>query len=228
MIDLHTHILPDMDDGSKSVEESEQMLLELKQQGVTTIVATPHFYADREAPREFLLRRKRSFEQLKNAEILLGAEVAYFSGISRCEEITLLCIEGTRLLLLELPFDAWNRTMLDEVCSMNKRLGIITVIAHINRYRSLPNFAEAVERMLQCGIKMQCNAEPISSIWSGRRLLRMIRSGMIHFIGSDCHNMTRRPPNIAKAMARMEKKLDVRSFCENARNLLKGAVHEER
>ena len=228
MIDLHTHILPDMDDGSKSVEESGQMLLELKQQGVTTIVATPHFYADREAPREFLLRRKRSFEQLKNAEILLGAEVAYFSGISRCEEITLLCIEGTRLLLLELPFDAWNRTMLDEVCSMNKRLGIITVIAHINRYRSLPNFAEAVERMLQCGIKMQCNAEPISSIWSGRRLLRMIRSGMIHFIGSDCHNMTRRPPNIAKAMARMEKKLDVRSFCENARNLLKGAVHEER
>lgn len=228
MIDLHTHILPNMDDGCKNVNESEQMLRELKQQGVTTIVATPHFYAEQEAPQEFLLRRKKASEQLKNAEVLLGAEVAYFNGISRCEEITLLCIEGTRLLLLELPFDAWNRTMLDEVCSMNKRLGIITVIAHIDRYRSLPNFSEAIERMLQCGIKMQCNAASITSICSGRRLLRMIRNGMIHFIGSDCHNMTHRPPNIAKAMARMEKKLDIRSFCENARNLLKGAVHEER
>ena len=89
MIDLHSHILPGMDDGSKNPEESAALLRMLQQQGVTTLAATPHFYA-RETPEAFLKRRQEAVAKLPIMEdgprMLLGAEVAYFSGMGNCEE----------------------------------------------------------------------------------------------------------------------------------------------
>ena len=145
MIDLHTHILPNMDDGSKSVEESEQMLCELKQQGVTTIVATPHFYADRDDPKAFLGDREKAYQRLlmkiqefdnKNElpEIILGSEVAYFEGMSDCDDLVSLKIEGTKLLLLEKPTIPWNERMISEVVAIYEKTGLVPVIAHIDRY----------------------------------------------------------------------------------------------
>ena len=63
MIDFHTHILPNVDDGSKGVEESTLMLTRLFEQGVNKVIATPHFYANDESVDEFLLRRNAAFEK---------------------------------------------------------------------------------------------------------------------------------------------------------------------
>ncbi len=226
MIDLHTHILPCMDDGSAGVDESEKMLKELRSQGVELVVATPHYHAQNETPQEFLLRRQIAFEKMRwqDEKILPAAEVAYFSGISRCEELPLLCIRGTRLVLLEMPFGAWNHATVEEVGMINRRLGLIPVLAHVDRYRELPNFKESVMNMLHDGILLQCNAQALLSPLSGRKWMRMICDGEIHFLGSDCHDMNRRPPNIGKVIRKLEKKLgnrQFREFCDRAEELLK-------
>ena len=99
MIDFHTHILPGVDDGSKNVEESLLMLDSMKNQGVKTVIATPHFYANDESVESFLSRRNEAFSSLKKSladgpEIILGAEVRYYDGISRLEDLKKLRIEG--------------------------------------------------------------------------------------------------------------------------------------
>ena len=89
MIDLHSHILPGMDDGSQSPEETAALLGMLQKQGVTTLAATPHFYA-RETPESFLQRREEAAAHLPCTEspaILLGAEVAYFAGMGSSEAL---------------------------------------------------------------------------------------------------------------------------------------------
>ena len=86
MIDFHTHILPGMDDGCKSVAERLWMLRQEQQQGVGTVVLTPHYYPWENSPEEFLARRSRAWENLRQQlpedapQLFLGAEVHYFEG----------------------------------------------------------------------------------------------------------------------------------------------------
>ena len=114
MIDFHSHILPGIDDGSKDVAESLAMLSALKEQGVDTVVATPHFYANHHSVEEFLRRRQKAMDRL-SAElsegaptIVLGAEVRYYEGISHLQNLESLCIGDSKLLLLEMPFYKWT------------------------------------------------------------------------------------------------------------------------
>ena len=110
VIDFHTHVLPAVDDGSKSVEQSIEMLASLAEQSANTVVATPHFYANDESVEDFLEKRNRAYEILKShgrfeQNIILGAEVRYYDGISHLQDLKKLRIEGTKLLLIEMPFD---------------------------------------------------------------------------------------------------------------------------
>lgn len=209
MIDFHSHFLPKMDDGSRSVEESCAILRESARQGVTTIVATPHFYATREAPESFLRRRSEAFSRLCPSEdfpqILLGAEVAYFHGISRCDSLDGLNIEGTGLLLLELPFEPWSNAVVEDVCSIKANTGFTPVLAHYERYRKLAGFACHVERMRSAGALIQSNAENFLGVLGSRRAVKCLNAGEIDFVGSDCHNMSSRPPNMAKAIKKAPK-----------------------
>lgn len=232
MIDLHTHILPQMDDGSSSTEMSHRMLQVLKQDGVELLAATPHFYAHKESPQTFLKRRQEAYECLAppedSPEILLGAEVAYFGGISRCEPMQELCIGDSRLLLVELPFSPWSKTVVREVMELGKNLSLTPVLAHIDRYRTNDGFWEALELFLRAGVLLQCNADAIGKFFFSRRLIRMIQDGQIHFIGSDCHNMTTRPPNLQKALRKLEKSISLQMFAQRARCLLSSDRKEER
>jgi len=121
-IDFHTHILPAVDDGSKSVEESLEMLAMEREQGVETVVLTPHFYPQSDRPHRFLDRRQRAFEKLMAAggaeqlpRFRLGAEVYYFNGIGSWEGLKDLAIEGTKYVLIEMPFTKWTGRMYDEL-----------------------------------------------------------------------------------------------------------------
>ena len=115
-IDFHTHILPGIDDGSRNVEMSLRMLAAQREQQVDEIVATPHFYAQKDSVEEFLLRRQCSYEKLKtkmaetnlDQKLHLAAEVYYFQGIGSAGMIPKLCVEGTQTLLLEMPFAQWK------------------------------------------------------------------------------------------------------------------------
>ncbi len=208
MVDLHTHVLPQMDDGSDSPQQSLQMLRLMAQQGTDLAVATPHFYAHRETLRSFLCRRSEAYAKIADGQsevkLLLGAEVAYFSGMSTCEELEELCIEGSRLLLLEMPFTPWTQSAVREIVAL-RSLGIVPVLAHIERYRRIPNFWQMLQQLSGVGVLMQCNAGAVCAPICGRRLIAMLHDGRIRFLGSDCHNMTTRPPNLPKALQRIEK-----------------------
>ena len=96
MLDIHSHILPKMDDGSSSVEESLNLLRTSAEQGITEIAATPHFYASQYSPQKFLERRAACAARLQEAltpdlpRVYLGAEVCYFDGVSRIDELEAL------------------------------------------------------------------------------------------------------------------------------------------
>ncbi len=206
MIDLHTHILPQMDDGSKSVQQSFQMLEAMARQGVDLAVATPHFYATKESVQSFLQRRETSLAKLADTpiRILPGAEVAYFSGISNTEALDTLCIGQSKLILVEMPFTAWSESVVREIVSIRRR-GLVPVLAHIERYRKLPAFWQLLQQLLRVGVLAQCNAQSICAPFLGKRLLRMIESRQVSFIGSDCHNTSSRPPNLQKAAEKIAK-----------------------
>lgn len=204
MIDIHTHILPGMDDGSWDEAESLDMLEALGAQGIRLVVATPHFYPGENSPAEFLQRRTEAAERLRSVwhpglpELRLGAEVCCFDGMSRTAELDALRIEGTELLLLEMPFQSWPDRLLREVIKLHQRPGVTVVLAHIERY--LPERKAAWDALTAAGVLTQCNAGFFLRWRTRRRALRLLEQGRIHFLGSDCHNMTSRPPRIGAAI----------------------------
>lgn len=210
MIDIHAHILPKMDDGSANAEQSAQMLCLSKQQGVTAIVATPHFYATKDTPERFLARRQAALERIEYdartmPRLLLGAEVAYFDGMNRCEELRQLQLGNSGLLLVEMPFASWTERMVEEILSLRRMLDLQPVLAHVERYGS--QFRKFQKRLLHGGVLFQCNADAFLGGLSAVRWLRMLKNGEIHFLGSDCHNMDSRPPKLDQAESIIIRKL---------------------
>ncbi len=211
MLDFHAHILPRVDDGSRSVAESLAMLESMREQGITTVVATPHFYADDESVDAFLDRRNAALEALRerppnSPDIRLGAEVRYYEGIGRLPDLAKLRIQDSRLLLLEMSFGPWSEYAVREVIDIAAQGKIIPVLAHVERYLFLQK-KDVATRLLENGVLFQTNASFVVSRRYRRRALKMMANNQLHFIGSDCHNLTSRPPNAGSAFSLVEKKL---------------------
>lgn len=211
MIDIHSHILPGMDDGSQSLSETRQLLQMLRQQGVRIVAATPHFYGMQDTPEAFLDRRKKSLAQLEELEtdikILPGAEVAYFDGMSHCQQLCDLRLGDSKLLLVEMPFVNWSERMIYELCQLQLLLGLTPVLAHVERYRRREQLPRFEKTLMAQGIYMQCNAEAFLHIATRRWALSRLQRGEICFLGSDTHNLTSRPPKLDLSVKIIEKKL---------------------
>lgn len=212
MIDWHSHVLPKIDDGSRDTSESLALLRMLSEQGIEAVVATPHFYPNRESVSEFLKRRDKSMSSLSALlidglpRIILGAEVLYYEGISKLPELEKLRIEGTNLLLLEMPMARWSEYTVRELVRISGMKGITLVLAHVERYIRFQS-EETIDTLYDNGILMQVNAGFFCDLWTRRTAISMLWNRGIHFIGSDCHNLTSRPPRIGKALGYIEKKL---------------------
>ena len=200
MIDFHTHILPGVDDGSKSISESVSMLREESRQGIKTVMLTPHFYATENSPIEFLKKRYRAWRELEPylwpelPNVRLGAEVQYFEGICNVEDIRHLRIVGTDYLLVEMPFSRWTDRMIEDVLELNEWQNTKVVLAHIERYLAIQD-SDIWKQLHSCGILMQSNVSFFESWKTRGRAMSMLVDGKIHFLGSDCHNMRSRKPN---------------------------------
>lgn len=200
MIDFHTHILPGIDDGSSTVKESVSMLREEKWLGIDAVVATPHYYANQNDIGTFIRKRERAWNQLvpylwpELPGIYLGAEVQYFEGICAVEEIELLRIKGTDLLLVEMPFHPWTNRVVDDVLELNDRQNVQVVLAHIERYMDMQS-AGVWNQLRNHGVQMQCNVSFFGDWKTKFKAMSMLDRGEIQFLGSDCHNMRNRRPN---------------------------------
>lgn len=201
LIDFHTHLLPAIDDGSQSVAESLDMLDSLRLQNVHCVVATPHFYSNKTSLTEFINRRDRAYESLcaqrpdLAPKVLLGAELTFFRGIGKADNIERLCITGTNTLLIELPFSQWGQT---EITAINRMLdrGITPIIAHVERYFSYQRDMTAFNTIINLPVYLQVNAEALLSRKTRKFVFTLIENEFPVLLGTDCHNMKRRKPNL--------------------------------
>ena len=215
MVDFHTHILPGIDDGSQDESMTREMLFEESRQGVVSVVATPHFYADQMSVDGFLKNRSAALDKTERIrleaekpvpEIIAGAEVYYFYGIGRAAEVSRLCINGTQVLLLEMPFEQWTDDVYKDVENLISRQKLTIVLAHIERYVRFQKKMDVWERIMELPLHMQINA---GSFVNKGRFLRPDRKwkfcmdflqkhpDILH-MGTDCHNMISRTPNLLK------------------------------
>lgn len=217
-----------MDDGSRSAKESLQMLEASARQGVRTVVLTPHFNPTQTTPARFLRRRAKALQALANLkppalpELRCGAEVPYFEGLRTMRELPLLKIEGTDLLLIEMPFEKWSRRVVDDIFAINSMPQTQVILAHIERYIGKQEKG-TLDDLVENGILIQSNADFFLNRLTRRRALRLLRDDKIHILGSDCHNMTTRAPNLGPACDLIRKKLGAQTeqwVMEGCRQLL--------
>ena len=135
-----------------------------------------------------------------------GAEVQFYPGISRLEGLEKLCIEGTRVLLLEMPFSRWTTSVVQEVLSISNTLGLTVVLAHIERYLKWQRKG-VLDELLNNGIYMQVNASFFIERRTRRRALKMLARREVHLLGSDCHGVRVRPPRMDGAIKVIRKSL---------------------
>lgn len=199
--DMHSHILPNMDDGAKSIDESVLLLNSLKDQGVNNICLTPHFYTHKESCDNFLRRRQECFELLKpfvpeGMTVTLGAEVFLTDFFFHNEFNPNLCYSGTKFLLVELNYDCTftDGDGFDYLEKLLERYGVIPVIAHIERYRNLFKNNGLLYELKQMGVMYQINAVSFNDRSLCRRLIKLMKNGYIDFIGTDAHSFTRNSP----------------------------------
>jgi len=184
------------------------MLRLAAQQGIRRVVATPHFYPRYDDLERFLERRDRAMERLQGAmgadielpEIVLGAEVYFFRGMRESDQLSRLTIEGKNYLLIEMPASPWTEDMYLELEQIWTRQGILPIVAHIDRYiRPLRTYG-IPERLSQMPVLVQANAEFFINKRTAGMALRLLNADRIHLLGSDCHNMTTRTPNLDAAV----------------------------
>ena len=214
MTDIHTHILPRMDDGSKSPEMSLEMLAREQAQGVDTVVLTPHFYRHRESAESYLARRADRFALLQKAieqsgqrlpRLILGAEVAWVPNLTECHLIDKLCIGDTKNMLVEMPFRPWNDQTINQLYDLMNKHGITPIFAHLERYLDQP--AEYINEIISMGTPIQVSCAPLERFMSRRPIIKMLRNHNAHLLGSDCHNLTSRQPNMEMGLSVVKKVL---------------------
>ncbi|MBE6916275.1 MAG: hypothetical protein E7470_00025 [Ruminococcaceae bacterium] len=215
MVDFHSHILPGIDDGSTSREMSMEMLCMEARQGITHVVATPHFYAHEDKLERFLQRRDRAEQVLRSEmrnhtglpELLIGAEVSFFRGISETAFLHELKIRGTDSVLIEMPAAPWDDAMFSELRAIWERQRLVPIIAHIDRYIGPWRTYNIPKRLSQLPVLVQANAEAFTDRHVEKLMLRLLKADAIHLLGSDCHNLAERTPNMADAVEHIRAKI---------------------
>lgn len=207
LADLHTHILPGMDDGAQTPEDSMALLRAEAADGVGMAALTPHFhplmglgtFLAQRAKAEIRLAEILKDREL-NVELRPGAEVRMDPALLDTD-LSRLCIQGTNVILLELPlsrFPHWGRDVIRQALL----LGLTPLLVHVDRYPYLLRQPNTLVPLIEAGACTHVNA---ASLLAGgrlqRELLTMIRHGLVHAVASDTHSMDRRPPNLAAGLA---------------------------
>ena len=238
MIDIHSHIVFDVDDGPKSREESKALLAESYRQGVRTIVSTSHRRKGMfETPEEkiaenFLQVREIAKEVASDLVIAYGAEIYYTSDVlDKLEKNRIPTLNNSRYALIEFSMNTPYRDI-HSALSKILMLGITPVIAHIERYDALENNEKRVRELINMGCYTQVNSSHVlkSKLFGERykfmkkRAQYFLERDLVHIIASDMHNLDSRPPYMEDAYQIISKKYGRAKaeelFVENPRKII--------
>lgn len=215
LVETHCHILPGIDDGSPDVETSIKMIRRLKAQGAKAIILTPHYYSDSISYSNFIEKRNAAFEKLSAAldyddpKLIPAAEVYITDYLFNNESLKELCIGNSNYALIEHPFSSeFSHKTYERLLNLNYEFGIKPILAHIERYNALMNDEDLLDEYINAGCLVQVNISSFSDSPRGirKKLIKYLESGRIHFIGSDCHNLTSRAPSYEDGVKAILKK----------------------
>ena len=164
MVDLHTHILPGIDDGATSVAEALMMTAALLNQDVKTVVCTPHFDPSHTSLDDFLYKRAKSMALMKEERLSFqsGSETVLNDYLFHYPDLSSLCIGNTRYILIELPYNsAWDKGTYDMLEKLLSYYNHIPIIAHIERYSAIKKNMIHLTKLIKLGCVIQVNASTI-------------------------------------------------------------------
>jgi protein-tyrosine phosphatase len=191
LIDFHAHILPGMDHGCEDVSMSMEQIRMAAAHNIGLIIATSHFYPHADSVDNFLKRREAAFQRLKAAkqedspDIKLGAEVLLCGNIDKMKGIEALCIENSRVLLLEMPFmKRWDNKLITTVVRLRDEKGLEVILAHGERYPG-----RELMRLLDKGFQLQVNVSSLTKLIPSGAAKRYIKGHCVSALGSDIHGL---------------------------------------
>ena len=215
LVDVHSHILPGIDDGSPDVETSLKMIEALQSQGARAIVLTPHYYSDSISYEDFVARRDNALHLLEKSlppgspKLIPAAEVYITKYLLNNSNLDALKIGNTDYALIEHPFSCdFSQEIYDRLLSLNYDYGIKPILAHIERYPAFMDDGDLLDSYIEMGCIAQVNISSFvdSSRSLRKKLFKYLESGRIHLIGTDCHNLSSRKPDFETGVNAIIKK----------------------
>lgn len=235
MIDFHSHIIPNIDDGSTSMKDTINMINEARQAGFTEIISTSHYiqkYYDLDCfEREKILdiiKKKVSEKKEINIKLYLGSEI-YFTPeiIELVKNKKASTINNTRYLLFELPMNTKSLFVKEMVYELMQN-GYIPIIAHPERYSYVQENIRYIEELASMGVLFQSNYGSIIGMYGNsakKTLKKLLKNNLISFLGSDVHRTGQIYPKIPKALKKLRKILSAEELEKlttlNAQKVLK-------
>lgn len=212
MIDLHTHIIPNVDDGANSFDDALKMLNLEIENNVDTVILTPHYFLSSYSKTNWNLVRTNYKKLVKLAsglpiKLLLGAEVYYSKLVYEAlKNNNIPTLNRSKYVLIEFSLvdEYYN---IEEVLYNIQCLGYKPVLAHPERYLYLP--ISSIENMHNSGILIQMNTSSILKDFGGeiyRRAKKMLKLNCVDLVASDAHSSNVRKPNLKSTLELIEKK----------------------
>lgn len=234
LFDLHCHILPGIDDGAETIEETRKMLRMAKKEKIGTILATPHYNCERN--KEFPQKCQKVYEEVcqeikemnLEIELLLGNEIFYNSeALDALRNGEALTLNHTRYVLIEFAPYVELLTIRKAVQEL-QTAGYFPILAHIERYECLKK-EEEIQNLVDMGAYIQVNASSLTGrlgIKVQWYLKKLMRHGLVHIVATDAHGSKQRCPKMQKTVAYIKKKVGV-DYCktiteENPKKIIKG------
>lgn len=234
-VDIHTHILPGVDDGAQDLSQSLELLRRAYGQGTRALVLTPHYrgrYRNNVAPKlsklfeELSLRAKQACPEL---QLYLGCEVGYELDVGeKLAEGTVLSMNGTQYVLLEFQSASFRSRILDGVLEV-LNFGYVPIIAHAERYDAFREHPSLAREVAELGALIQINADSVlgkCGFGVMRYCHKLLKAHLVHFVATDAHDQKDRKPELLPCYRKIRKRYgqpyaDV-LFIHNGRAVLEG------
>ena len=202
--DMHTHILPEFDDGASSIEESLTLIDSLKKQNVHNICLTPHFYTNEMNAEDFVKERDEAYQKFlphkpEDVNIILGAEVYVTKYLFVNDDLSKLTYGNSNYILTEFGYSSrFSDSTMEKIFTLINTHGLIPVIPHVERYETLMSDPEVIIELKNLGVVIQSNVGNYvkkAPFFRKKKLINYINRNLIDILGSDAHSLTHNTPD---------------------------------
>lgn len=204
LFDMHSHILPGIDDGAQNVEESVELLNALKKEGINNVCLTPHFYTHHLSAEDFLKSRDEAYEKLKphipeDMRVVVGAEVYITKFLFNGDDFSGVRFGNSRYIMTEHSYAArFSEHTMGYFQRLIEEFNMIPILPHFERYTTLMEKPAILRELKDMGVIIQTNALSYTkknSFFAKQKRMKFIKEGLVDILGTDVHSMTRNSPD---------------------------------